>query len=217
MGYFIGKMFLLQYTYMRRFGLLAGLLLYCCSASSQIYRVNEKSVFSKESVRTESWEISGGVFASTASLHSLEEERVFGGDIGFSARLLYALNRWAALGVEGSFSREESAAFVIEQYRVWRLGAAGKFTLTAGTNPQVYVLLGAGVISRKLQTLYFLADETMTGYVTVGWGIEARTASGWFGALELYGAYDKAPRLNRYFYVPHRWTAGAQLRFGLHF
>lgn len=202
---------------MRRFGLLLAWLLVGLPVFPQIYRVGGITLSSLDALSGPSWEVGAGVFASTATLHVEKGEDAFRGEAGFAARGLYALSSWAALGVEGQFSRAKDASVFIDDYRVLRVGGVGKFTITPDTNPRAYLLLGAGVVRREVQSLRFLAGGSTDGYATVGWGLEAHSVGGWFGGVELYGMYDSAPRLNAFLRVPRRWTAGAHLRFGLQF
>ena len=202
---------------MRRFGLLLVLLWVGLPVFPQIYRVGGITPLSVYELSGPAWEVSAGAFASTATLYTRKNNKVFNGELGLAVRGLYALSSWAAFGVEGQFSRAEDAAYVVDDYQVLRVGGVGKFTLTPDTNPRVYLLLGAGVIRRELQSMQFFKDTATDGYALVGWGLEKYFVGGWFGGVELYGMYDSAPHLNAYFRVPHRWTAGVQLRFGLQF
>lgn len=202
---------------MRRFWFACLFCLVSFPAFSQIYRVQENAAPVVASRADNPWELSVGVFATTGELHTASRRSVFKNELGFSFRLLYSLNRWASLGVEGGFPRAESAPPAVDEYRVWRAGVAGKFTVTKDTNPRAYIITGVGVIQRRLTSAYWNTDEDSAPYAKIGWGIEAVLSDRWVIGLEAYGLYDTAPQLNQFFSVPHRWTAGAQFQTGFKF
>ena len=83
-------------------------------------------------------------------------------------------------------------------------------------SPGLYLGRG-GAIGRRAEMLHFLSAQATNVYFTAGWGLEWVAEGGWFAGVEVYGTYDQAPHIGPYFYVPHRWTAGAQLQVGFKF
>ena len=202
---------------MRCFGLITFLLLLSFPAYSQIYRVQDSPAPQEEAFKNSAWEVSAGAFVSSASLCTAAGKTVSHGEVGISARALYALNNWVSLGVEGGLPRASDTEAVLEKYQVWRVGAVGKFSVTKGTSPRAYILAGVGAIGRRAEMLHFLSAQATNVYFTAGWGLEWVAEGGWFAGVEVYGTYDQAPHIGPYFYVPHRWTAGAQLQVGFKF
>lgn len=130
---------------MRCFGLITFLLLLSFPAYSQIYRVQDSPAPQEEAFKNSAWEVSAGAFVSSTSLRTAAGKTVSHGEVGISARALYALNNWVSLGVEGGLPRASDTEAVLEKYQVWRVGAVGKFSVTKGTSPRAYILAGVGL------------------------------------------------------------------------
>lgn len=131
--------------------------------------------------------------------------------------MLYSVTRWFSFGPEGKvlFPGQSSGAFKFHQG--FRLGAAAKFTLTPRSSTRVYMLLGAGQVSREILYVQKFKRSSDSLYLSAGMGLETDLNDWCFIGAEVLAVYEKDPQISSFFYASHHWSAGVQLRSGVRF
>ena len=160
---------------------------------------------------------------SVAGVRSLARLQDGGGHIqlshqdGFSGRALVALSPWFSLGAQGEWLNKEKDIPAVAAYKVHRYGAVLKFTLTPDTQPQVYLLAGAGKTKREFEYSYPLHETSSTGYVLAAVGVEAAVWRGVFVAAEGSALYNKHAHYGNFFKLTHRVEPQISIRAGIKF
>ena len=136
---------------------------------------------------------------------------------GFSGRALVVLSPRFALGVEGTRFEKEKDIFLVSSAKTRRYGAVFKFTLTPDTQPNVYLLAGAGKTKREFIYNFSFRETNSTNYVSLGVGVEAELWRGIFVAAEGYEMYNVHAQCSNFFKTRHRLEPGLAVRAGVKF
>ena len=209
---------LVTILHMKRLLVVIGLVVLSCFPSfGQIYRAQEYHTEENSLANFPRWEAALSASASTLSMQDFNGKTVSSGEWSAGAQMLYSVTRWFSFGPEGKvlFPGQSSGAFKFHQG--FRLGAAAKFTLTPRSSTRVYMLLGAGQVSREILYVQKFKRSSDSLYLSAGMGLETDLNDWWFIGAEVLAVYEKDPQISSFFYASHHWSAGVQLRSGVRF
>lgn len=136
---------------------------------------------------------------------------------GLSGRALFVLSPRFALGAEGTWFEKEKDISFVSSAKARRYGAAFKFTLTPNTQPNVYLLAGAGKTKREFTYNFSFSETSSTNYVSLAVGVEAELWHGIFVAAEGYEIYNVHAHCGKFFKTRHRLEPGLVVRAGVKF
>ena len=186
---------------------------------SQIYRAGDFYYTSSPApaVLENRWEIAVSVSVASSALKEISGASVQHWETAPGARVLYALNSWASVGMEGAVSDSRSGGSLLSEYKSARWGMAVKFTLTPNTAPRTYVLAGAGITRREVEYLGKRQDAASSPYMTFGLGVETDLTDAWFIGLEGGAVYTFDKDIGPYLSLKHRCSALLAARTGIRF
>lgn len=202
---------------MKKFALLACLLLsFPAVTSAQIYTAGS-GYYPQEPSVIFPWEVSLGLTGAYSPLQETDGERLLNLQGGVSARALYYLTPWFGVGPEGTWFFPAGGRPLVDKYKVFRFGAAAKFVAASDTATRSYGILAAGVNRREAEYSVGIKESKKSAYFAFGVGIETDVADSCFIGLELRGIYNTSAELGRISYLTSRWEAEASVRAGMRF
>lgn len=192
------------------------LLSFPAVSSAQIYTAGSGYYQQKPSV-VFPWEVSLGLTGIYSPVAEFSGEHLFKFQGGVSAQVLYYLAPWVAVGPEGAWFFPASGRPLVDKYKVFRGGLAGKFVAASDTATRSYGILAAGFSRRKAEYAFGMNETKNSSYFAFGLGVETDVADSSFIGLELRGVYNTDAGIGVFSHLVSRWEAEASLRAGMRF
>lgn len=197
---------------------LLGLLLFsfpACS-SAQIYSAGSGYYQNKPSV-VFPWEVSLGLTGAFSPVEEPSGERLSNCQFGVSARALYYLMPWFAVGPEGTLFFPTDGHSIIEKYRMRRAGLAVKLVSSGETSTRSYGVFGAGFTRREAEYVFNFSEDKNSSYFALGFGLETDVGDTSFIGVEVRALYNTHAELGMYSRLVSRWEADVSVRAGVRF
>lgn len=195
-------------------GLLLMLVISPLLAFGQIYHAGEDS---HTASTKPNWEISAGWVRSNMSVYGHYSDRLLSNETGVSARALYYVAPWLAVGPEGIWFSSKSFP-TSNRFQNTRYGGVLKFILTPQTQPAAYLLAGGGSSKREMSYAGGMKKTSSnSAYALVGAGAEVTIAYGLFVAAEVQGIYNAKKKIDGLSMLKHSWETIFSLRGGIRF
>lgn len=147
----------------------------------------------------------------------MQGDRLLNFQWGLSARVLYYVTSWLAVGPEGTLFFSASASPVLDKYRVRRAGIAAKFVPERDFSTRSYGIFAAGVTRREAEYSFEWSESSTSSYFAFGIGSETDLSETSFIECELRGIYNIKSGLGMFSQLASHWEAEASVRVGVRF
>ena len=166
------------------------------------------------------FEFSAGWEASSGEMVLNPSHTSTSGAQGVFGRALVYVNRYAGVGLEGTWFSDQKFAPLVTKYKISRLGIVGKLHLSPNTNPRIYLIAGTGYSNHQLKYVSWFdgsADKKEIFYGILGCGIETNLYKTLFLTVEGRFLYNFHTRLTNQYALKNRWEPALRLGLGIRF